>query len=185
MDSLFSNVSWLFSLQNLSQPLADFMDKGGMVMWWLAGVVVMCWLLVTERIIYIVFYFPKQRRLWIDFWLERADHSSWHAHAVRSSWLAQARIALTQNLNLIKVLVAICPMLGLLGTVTGMITVFDVMSTQGSSNPKLMASGISLATLSTLAGMVAALAGMFVHARLAKKCRLLELKLEKSLRSQR
>ncbi|MCE7629768.1 MotA/TolQ/ExbB proton channel family protein, partial [Vibrio fluvialis] len=69
--------------------------------------------------------------------------------------------------------------------VTGMISVFDVMATQGSSNPKLMASGISLATLPTMAGMVAALAGMFVHARLAKTCRLFELKLEKSLRSQR
>ncbi|MFA0621926.1 MotA/TolQ/ExbB proton channel family protein, partial [Vibrio sp. 10N.222.49.A4] len=54
-----------------------------------------------------------------------------------------------------------------------------------SSDPKLMASGISLATLPTLAGMVAALAGMFVHARLAKVCNRLELKLEKSLRSQR
>ncbi len=55
-------------------------------------------------------------------------------------------------------LVAICPMLGLLGTVTGMISVFDVMATQGSSQPRLMASGISLATLPTMAGMVAALA---------------------------
>lgn len=76
-------------------------------------------------------------------------------------------------------------MLGLLGTVTGMISVFDVMANQGSSNPKLMASGISLATLPTMAGMVAALTGMFFHARLMKACQLREIKLEKSLRSQR
>lgn len=75
-------------------------------------------------------------------------------------------------------------MLGLLGTVTGMISVFDVMANQGSSQPKLMASGISLATLPTMAGMVAALAGMFVHARLAKICRRKEHQLEKALRSQ-
>jgi biopolymer transport protein ExbB len=99
--------------------------------------------------------------------------------------LGQASLLLNQNLNFIKLLVAICPMLGLLGTVTGMISVFDVMATQGSSDPKLMASGISLATLPTMAGMVAALAGMFVHARLAKVCSRLEIKLEKSLRSQR
>lgn len=74
-------------------------------------------------------------------------------------------------------------MLGLLGTVTGMISVFDVMADQGSSNPKLMASGISLATLPTMAGMVAALVGMFIYARLYKKCQWLEMKLEKSLRS--
>lgn len=98
--------------------------------------------------------------------------------------LGEAHNALNQNLNLIKVLVAICPMLGLLGTVTGMISVFDVMATQGSSDPKLMASGISLATLPTMAGMVAALAGLFVHARLSKTCRGLEMKLEQALRSQ-
>ncbi len=64
-----------------------------------------------------------------------------------------------------------------------MISVFDVMATQGSSDPKLMASGISLATLPTMAGMVAALTGMFLHARLFKACQKREIHLEKSLRS--
>ena len=66
-----------------------------------------------------------------------------------------------------------------------MITVFDVMASQGSSNPKLMASGISLATLPTMAGMVAALAGMFIHARLSKGCERKAIQLEQSLRSQK
>lgn len=175
----------LFSLGNLFLPLSEFMAQGGAVLWWLAAVVAVCWLLVIERVMYLVFTFPKQRKQWLEQWHARSDHHSWYAHAIRSGWIGQAHIQLTQHLNFIKVLVAICPMLGLLGTVTGMISVFDVMATQGSSNPKLMASGISLATLPTMAGMVAALAGMFVHARLAKTCRLCELKLEKSLRSQR
>ncbi|MCW8335242.1 MotA/TolQ/ExbB proton channel family protein [Vibrio paucivorans] len=169
---------WYLSLQ-------QFMQQGGQVLWWLAAVVAVFWCLVIERVLYIAFYFPKQRSEWIYAWQQRQDHASWHARAIRDSWVSQAHMALRQNLNFIKVLVAICPMLGLLGTVTGMISVFDVMANQGSSSPKLMASGISLATLPTMAGMVAALAGMFVHSRLAKKCNLLELKLEKSLRSQR
>lgn len=173
------------ALNNLFLPLNQFMDQGGAVLWWLAAVVAVCWLLVVERIIYLVFTYPKQRKHWIELWHQRTEHHSWHAHAIKQGWIGQAHIALTQNLNIIKVMVAICPMLGLLGTVTGMISVFDVMATQGSSDPKLMASGISLATLPTMAGMVAALAGMFVHARLVKTCRLLEMKLEKSLRSQR
>ncbi len=180
-----NQADWLFSLKNLFLPLSEFMAQGGTVLWWLAAVVALCWLLVVERVIYLAFTFPKQRKQWVEQWHARNDHQSWHAHAIREGWIGQAHIALTQNLNVIKVLVAICPMLGLLGTVTGMISVFDVMATQGSSNPKLMASGISLATLPTMAGMVAALAGMFVHARLAKTSRLFELKLEKSLRSQR
>ncbi|MGF1727342.1 MotA/TolQ/ExbB proton channel family protein [Photobacterium nomapromontoriensis] len=164
--------------------LAQFMNQGGHVLWWLAAAVVLCWVLVVERTLYLLVTYPKQKQQWLAAWQAREDQTSWYAHAVRNGWLNQAHIALNQHLNLIKVLVAICPMLGLLGTVTGMISVFDVMATQGSSQPKLMASGISLATLPTMAGMVAALAGMFVHSRLAKACSLRELKLEKLLRSQ-
>ena len=178
-------ADWLMPLNDLFLPLIEFMDQGGAVLWWLAAVVAVYWLLVIERILFLVFTFPKQRKQWIEQWHQRSEHHSWHAHAIKQGWIGQAHIALTQNLNVIKVMVSICPMLGLLGTVTGMISVFDVMATQGSSDPKLMASGISLATLPTMAGMVAALAGMFVHARLVKTCRLLEMKLEKSLRSQR
>ncbi|MEJ2766145.1 MotA/TolQ/ExbB proton channel family protein [Photobacterium sp. MCCC 1A19761] len=161
------------------------MDQGGQVLWWLAAVVLVKWLLVMERVLYLLVTYPKQQKAWLQQWEARTDQSSWYALAQREGWLNEARQALSQNLNFIKVLVAICPMLGLLGTVTGMISVFDVMATQGSSQPKLMASGISLATLPTMAGMVAALAGMFVHARLAKVCHWRELKLEKILRSQR
>ncbi|KLV04258.1 TolQ [Photobacterium aquae] len=169
--------AWWFSLEH-------FMNQGGQILWWLAAVVVFSWLLVLERVLYLGFTYPKQKKQWLAQWQARSDQTSWYAHAARDGWLNQAHLALNQHLNLIKVLVAICPMLGLLGTVTGMISVFDVMATQGSSQPRLMASGISLATLPTMAGMVAALTGMFVHSRLSKACLLRELKLEKLLRSQ-
>jgi biopolymer transport protein ExbB len=57
-------------------------------------------------------------------------------------------------------------MLGLLGTVTGMIEVFDVMAMAGSGNARGMASGVSKATLPTMAGMVAALSGMLFSIQL-------------------
>ncbi|RJX65767.1 MotA/TolQ/ExbB proton channel family protein [Vibrio sinensis] len=187
MDALFS-ASWLPEILRTNDwmlSLQSFMEQGGQILWWLGAIVLLCWLLIVERVVFLLVHFPKQRKQWLTLWNERHEQHSWYAHAIRESWLAQAHMALYQHLNIIKVLVAICPMLGLLGTVTGMISVFDVMANQGSSNPKLMASGISLATLPTMAGMVAALAGMFVHARLAKACQLREIKLEKSLRSRR
>jgi len=178
LPDVLASTSWVLALQ-------DFMQQGGQVLWWLLAVVSISWLLIIDRVVYIWLQFPKQRKQWVDAWHKREDQHSWHALSIREGWLSQAHLALTQNLNFIKVLVAICPMLGLLGTVTGMISVFDVMANQGSSNPKLMASGISLATLPTMAGMVAALTGMFFHARLVKVCQRQEVKLEKSLRSQR
>ncbi|KHA60329.1 TolQ [Vibrio variabilis] len=184
MEPLLLNTLGLIS-ENWAATLVRFMQQGGPVLWWLAAVVTLCWLLVMERILYLVVTFPKVKNRLCEQWSAREEHHSWYAHQIRNGWIAKAQIELRQNLSTIKVLVAICPMLGLLGTVTGMIAVFDVMATQGSSNPKLMASGISLATLPTMAGMVAALAGMFAHARLSKVCQRKALQLEQSLRSQK
>jgi len=185
MDAVFSLLPEVIASSNWVTSLQDFMQQGGQVLWWLSAVVAISWLLIVERIIFLWFQFPKQRKQWVETWKHRSDQHSWYARSIREGWLSEAHFMLNQNLNLIKVLVAICPMLGLLGTVTGMISVFDVMANQGSSDPKLMASGISLATLPTMAGMVAALTGMFCHARLVKVCQMKEIKLEKSLRSQR
>ena len=62
---------------------------------------------------------------------------------------------------MIKTLIAVAPLFGLLGTVTGMITVFDVMAFTGGGDVKAMAGGVSKATIPTMAGMVAALSGLF------------------------
>ena len=62
---------------------------------------------------------------------------------------------------MIKTLVAVAPLFGLLGTVTGMIVVFDVMAFTGGGDAKAMAGGVSQATVPTMSGMVAALSGVF------------------------
>jgi biopolymer transport protein ExbB len=67
-----------------------------------------------------------------------------------------------------RTLITVCPMLGLLGTVTGMIEVFDVMAIAGSGNTRAMASGVSKATIPTMAGMVAALSGMMLIVQLER-----------------
>ena len=69
---------------------------------------------------------------------------------------------------MIGALIAICPLLGLLGTVTGMIEVFDVMAMLGSGNPRAMAAGVSKATIPTMAGMVVALSGYYLNIRLKR-----------------
>ncbi|NLS12074.1 MotA/TolQ/ExbB proton channel family protein [Vibrio sp. SM6] len=180
--STLSSLS-LFQQDGL-QALLQFMQQGGQVLWWLAAVVMVCWLLIIERMLFLLLNYPKLARDYRARWQARRDHDSWYARQIRDKWLGELEAQLYQHLSTIKVLVAICPMLGLLGTVTGMIAVFDVMATQGSSDPKLMASGISLATLPTMAGMVAALAGLFAHARLSKVCERKASQVEQLLRSQ-
>ena len=83
--------------------------------------------------------------------------------------VSRVSLSIDQNLPLIKTLVALCPLLGLMGTVTGMIEVFDVMALSGSGNARSMASGVSRATIPTMAGMVGALSGVFLVTLLTRR----------------
>jgi biopolymer transport protein ExbB len=62
-----------------------------------------------------------------------------------------------------------------------MIAVFETMATQGTGNARLMASGISMATIPTMAGMVAALSGVFFSSRLEARARMVKAKLVDSM----
>jgi len=64
---------------------------------------------------------------------------------------------------------AVLPLLGLLGTVTGMIQVFDVMAFTGTGNARLMAGGVSAATIPTMSGLVAALSGLYLATYLEQR----------------
>ncbi|AXQ16247.1 MULTISPECIES: MotA/TolQ/ExbB proton channel family protein [Shewanella] len=72
--------------------------------------------------------------------------------------------ALETRISIIKVLAAIAPMMGLLGTVTGMIATFQSIQLFGTGDPKLMAGGISMALVTTVQGLIAALPLMLCHA---------------------
>jgi biopolymer transport protein ExbB len=92
--------------------------------------------------------------------------------------ISQSSIGLKSNIGLIKALIAICPLLGLMGTVTGMIAVFDVMTFSGGGNARAMAAGVSMATVPTMAGMVAALSGVYFGTWLEHKAQVETEKLE-------
>lgn len=125
--------------------------------------------------------FPKLRNEIIAKWDARKDTTSWYAHRIREAWISEANDKLNARILLIKTCVALCPLVGLLGTVTGMIAVFEIMAVQGTGNPRLMASGISMATIPTMAGMVAALSGMFFATRLESRVRRAKERLVDSL----
>ena len=162
---------WL-RLVDSSHALLDFMSAGGVVMWALAALCVLFWTLVFERFWYMRRVFPQwvgERRLAWQQLLQDED-GTWQ-RAVRSAWLAQARQHLVGPLRLGRTLVAMYPLLGLLGTVSGMVAVFDVLAINGTGNPRGMAAGVWQATLPTMAGMVLAIGGLFSLARLERDAR--------------
>ncbi len=80
---------------------------------------------------------------------------------------------LEKGLSMIKLLAAVAPLLGLLGTVTGMIATFQSISLFGTGDPKLMASGISQALVTTMLGLCIAIPLLFLHSLVASRSRLL------------
>lgn len=144
----------------------DFIETGGDVLLVIAFVTLVMWTMILERIWYFRVGHRAEIRRIAKEWDARRDHASWHAHQIRRMMISEVNLKLTDGLSLIKTIVAVCPMFGLLGTVTGMIEVFDVMALAGSGSARGMAGGVSKATLPTMAGMVAALSGMLVSIQL-------------------
>lgn len=169
-------------LMDVWDSVRGFMASGGDVLWLVAAVLFLLWALMLERFWYLTFVTPIRHKALITAWRSREENASWYAHQIRQAWISQAKQELIARMMLIKTLIAICPMIGLLGTVTGMISVFDVMAVHGTSNARMMASGISMATMPTMAGMVAALSGVFFSTRLEAKMKTHLARLKDSLR---
>lgn len=148
------------------EGVRDFLELGGTVLVAIAFLTLLMWTLIFERLFYMRTKHPSVARNAIEIWEKRAERNSWHAHMVREEMISLAGQGLTRNLPLLKTCVALCPLMGLLGTVTGMVSVFEVMAVSGSGNPRSMAAGVSMATVPTMAGMVAALSGVAMSAYL-------------------
>jgi len=86
---------------------------------------------------------------------------------------------LEKGLSMLKLLAALAPMLGLLGTVTGMIETFQVITQFGNGDPKVMAGGISMALVTTVLGLVAAMPLLLTHNILSSQAESIRTILEK------
>ena len=157
MESLFYNFSVLAEIR-------DFLHLGGNVLLFIGALSLVMWGLIFERLLYLRSEHQLATRAAIGQWEARIERTSWHAHQIRELLISTVSQGLERHMALIKTCVALCPLLGLMGTVTGMIEVFEVMAIAGSGNPRSMASGVSKATVPTMAGMVAALSGVAMSA---------------------
>jgi len=159
MEALTNNI---FNIQLL-------LESGGLILWIILIASVVMWTLIMERYIYVYFIHPSQLKTLLADWHGRAERTSWYAHKVREGMISESSAALKQNLMSIRTLIAALPMLGLLGTVDGMIQTFDVLTVFGTGNARGMAGGISIALITTMGGLLAALSGMYFSAQLEQR----------------
>jgi biopolymer transport protein ExbB len=142
--------------------LFDFFDRGGPVIIVLFVLAIVMITLLIERL----FFFISELKELSDISYKEVstykDINSWVLNKIKSKNISVINVAANRNLLLIQGLIALCPLLGLLGTVTGMIEVFDIMAITGTGNARAMASGIARATLPTMTGLFISIVGLFL-----------------------
>ena len=155
--------------------MRDFFSKGGPVFSGVFLLSIFLWILIIERYYFLYKIYPTRLNKIVKQWQRRREHSSWYALKIRDGFLSEISIALKHNLIPIQALTGILPLLGLLGTVTGMIAIFEVLNVFGNGNARGMAEGISRALLPTTAGLVTSIIGIYFSADLNKRTKTNEL----------
>lgn len=159
----------MFWLTDAIEAIRDFMRLGGPVLYVIAVAIFLMWVLIVERILYFRSTMRVRAREIQTVWEARAERRSWHAHQIREMMVSRFSMSVNRGIPMIRTFVALCPLLGLLGTVTGMIAVFQVLAVSGSGNVRAMAAGVSQATIPTMAGMVGALSGVLLVTLLSQR----------------
>ena len=159
----------MFWITDIYEAISDFLYLGGPVLRWIAVTIFLMWVLIIERFIFFRKEMPPLMKSIRNSWEVRQERRSWNAHQIREGMISKFSTAVNNSIPMIQTLVALCPLLGLLGTVTGMIKVFEVMAVSGSGNVRAMAAGVSQATVPTMAGMVGALSGVLLVTLLTRR----------------
>jgi biopolymer transport protein ExbB len=154
---------------NAFESVRDFLELGGPILTLIGWTIFGMWALIFERLLFFRTDLKAMGENIRERWEARAERHSWYAHQIRDGMVSEFSIAANRSVAVVQTLVALCPLLGLMGTVTGMIEVFDVMALSGSGNARSMASGVSRATSPTMAGMVGALSGVFLVTMLTRR----------------
>jgi biopolymer transport protein ExbB len=151
LDVLLSPYHALMAMRELGGPVVDWIFVSCIVMW--------C--IVVERYWFFLRVLPHDAKKSLAVWQARKEHSSWSAHQIRKAMISRLNAAMTANLGVLRVLVPLSPLLGLLGTVSGMLNVFDSMAARGSADARSMANGVSEAMICTLTGLAVSISGLY------------------------
>ena len=167
---------------NYIDGLAALFEQGGLILWAILAASIYMWILLVERYWFHWNQLPSlRRRLYEDWLAQPANLPPAQVFRRIEALVGDLRTEASRNLLALQALVAILPLLGLLGTVSGMIKVFDVITVFGTGNTRGMASGISEALVTTMAGLFTALSGLYFVSDLERRADEVSRELEQKL----
>ncbi|MEM7053425.1 MAG: MotA/TolQ/ExbB proton channel family protein [Pseudomonadota bacterium] len=149
--------------------LQSLFNAGGTVLWVIALATLLMWALILERYWFLLRQLPPMRNEYLQIWQQRPRIDSDARERIKESLLNRFESTTNHSVESINMLTAVLPLLGLLGTVTGMIKIFEIMTVYGTGNVRGMAEGISEALITTMAGLITALSGVYFANHLQNK----------------
>jgi len=168
-------------IADLFHDILMFFQRGGGVLWAILLTSIIMWFFILDRYRFLLFESEAKRKMMLEHYRNKTWCEDAPIDYLRSRIINRFETLLDRHLKLITVFVDVLPLLGLLGTITGMIKVFDVITVFGVGNARGMAGGISEALITTMAGLVTALSGFYFSANLkaisAKKTHAFEAQL--------
>ncbi|MEW6103934.1 MAG: MotA/TolQ/ExbB proton channel family protein [bacterium] len=151
------------------EGILNFLDKGGPVLWVIIGLSLIVFTFIIERFL---FFHRIRKDEELLFPLKELLNKNTLSERMKEDLellIMREEPRFLRFLDFIAVSTTAAPILGLLGTVTGMIKVFDALSRLGSPDAHLLAKGISEALITTEAGLVIAIPCLFLHNILLNK----------------
>lgn len=138
---------------------------------WVVGAILLLssimWALILERYWFMLRRVAPLAHNTLATWRRLHSDNAVINKRLRAGLVSGFHQQLCASLGTIQVITAILPLLGLLGTVTGMIKTFEIMTVFGTGNVRGMAGGISQALITTMAGLLTALSGMYFASNLS------------------
>jgi biopolymer transport protein ExbB len=166
---------------NYIDGMAALFEQGGLTLWAILFASIMLWLLIAERYWAHFRELPSMRDQLLREWEGRKALGEYQSFSRIQALVGELKAEASHNLPTLNALTTILPLLGLLGTVSGMIKVFDVITVFGTSNTREMAFGISEALVTTMAGLFAALSGLYFVSDLESRAQELARRFEADL----
>ena len=160
--------------------LIDYVNQGGSITWILVAMNVIGLSMISWRFWVLKDFTKNSTTLAEDLAVEvKKTVQTSEAMAYAKDMITAKVSELEYGMTVIKVIATIAPLLGLLGTVVGIFEAFQVIAAKGLNNPGEFASGISLALITTIAGLIVSIPHYIAHNFLSGKLDSLEINLEK------
>ena len=161
--------------------ILHYIDRGGIIVYVLIGLNIIGFTIMLWKLIVLTMARSQKQKMvqkCIDFIKE--NNQEFDKKSLQNSMDIQIQ-KLESGLGTVKIIASIAPLIGLLGTVVGVLTAFDAIARQGLGDPSIFSGGISIALITTVAGLIVAIPHYIGYNYFIGLLDAIELKLEKEV----